>query len=896
MQRLISLVIPVYNVAAYLPEFLSSLEKQEFPITEIDIVFVDDGSPDDSATLIQQWIDRVGVPATLVRKANGGLSSARNAGLDVATGRWVSFPDPDDVLAADYLKVIAEFITSSSSAEVQLIAANLLILDDETGLVTNSHPLRRKFAKGRRIVSLDADPDSIHLQAASAFYRLAMLNRFGLRFDHEIRPNFEDAFLTAVYLSHAEQPRVAVIPEAHYQYRRRSDGSSLVQSSWTNSEKYTLLPRQGYLRLLRMIAAERGHVPIWVQNLVIYDLIFYLREDAKIHSGTAQAGPEVLAQFHRTLEEIAEHLDVGVIDEFTASDSSRQVRKAILLGAKHAFPRPAEVSVTRYDHDQHLCRISYYFTGDLPDEDFRIDASAVTPSFAKVRSVVYLGRTMMLERIAWVPLERGRLTVALDGVAKGITIADYTQPQDTISRAEVTQAFLRKRRDSSARPQEVRVPIAGRSVRARLVRVVSGQPAFLRPLSALHLHRTVRLTALEWKRLAGVRYTRLRAAGPLARQRYRSAWLLLDRDSQAQDNAEHLYRYLRREQPAVNAWFVLSPTSTDWPRLQKDGFRLIEHGSQEHRLALLNADHVVSSQIDHYVVRPLNRRDYGKHRWRYTFLQHGVTKDDLSRWINHKPIDLMVTATPDEHATLVDDHTPYIYTEREVRMTGFPRHDRLLRMAAEPTEVLRELLIMPTWRRDLLGKPAAGGNDRLSVDGFWQSGYATAWLDVIASERLYKAADRAGWTITFIPHPNMQTYVAHNPLPPHVAVHSFSAVDIQRQLARAALLLTDYSSMAFEMAYLHRPVVYYQFDQQTFFNGNHAYRKGSWSYEDNGFGPVTVDAVGAIDAIEAIAERGSAEARYAERMRRTFTRRDGRCSQRTYEAIAQITELHRGEQ
>jgi hypothetical protein len=339
----------------------------------------------------------------------------------------------------------------------------------------------------------------------------------------------------------------------------------------------------------------------------------------------------------------------------------------------------------------------------------------------------------------------------------------------------------------------------------------------------------------------------------------------------------------------VNAWFVLSRSSSDWNRLARDGFRLIPYGSREYYLALLNCVQLISSQVDHYVSEPFSGRKLGTPKWRFTFLQHGVTKDDLSRWVNRKPIDLFLTVTPDEQELIVGDRNEYAMTTLESVMTGFPRHDRLLRLAQEqPVSEQRSLLVMPTWRRALLGETTAGGNDRELRADFWTSEYALAWRAFLESDRLREVCERAGWRLTFVPHPNMQDYLDTSPLPSHITVHRFRDIDVQAVLASGAALVTDYSSLAFEMAYLKRPVVYYQFDSATFFSGAHAYRKGSWSYEDNGFGPVTQTADGAIDALAMLADRGAPEPEYAARIEKTFPLRDGRCTERAYQAILRL--------
>jgi hypothetical protein len=376
------------------------------------------------------------------------------------------------------------------------------------------------------------------------------------------------------------------------------------------------------------------------------------------------------------------------------------------------------------------------------------------------------------------------------------------------------------------------------------------------------------------------------SATPPVRKQFADAWVLMDRDTAAQDNAEHLYRHLRTAHPEINAWFALNRDSIDWDRLAAEGFRLLEHGSPRHKLALLNCRHLISSHADGYVVKPLNTKRYGHHTWKFSFLQHGVIKDDLSTWLNPKQLDLFLTSTRDEYESIAGDGTRYRFCSLETALTGLPRHDRLLRLgrAAGPDD-RRTLVFMPTWRLNLVGERSKSGNARARVEGFWETDFIRSWRAVMESERLRKAADAHGVGIVMVLHPNMEEYRAESPLPPEVSVQRFCDVDIQELLAGAVALVTDFSSLAFDAAYIDRPVVYYQFDAEDFY-GNHVYTRGYWNYPEHGFGPVCNDADSALDAIVALLENGgTAEPEYARRMAETFEFRDGGCCERTVQRI-----------
>ena len=101
----VSIIVPVYNVEKYLPRCVASLRAQT--LADIEIILVDDGSPDGCP----QMCDRFAAEDARIRvvhKANGGLSSARNAGIDAAAGQYLGFVDSDDAVSPDmYEKMVA---------------------------------------------------------------------------------------------------------------------------------------------------------------------------------------------------------------------------------------------------------------------------------------------------------------------------------------------------------------------------------------------------------------------------------------------------------------------------------------------------------------------------------------------------------------------------------------------------------------------------------------------------------------------------------------------------------------------------------------------------------------------------------------------------------------------
>lgn len=101
----ISIIIPVYNVEVFLEQCLTSIEAQSF--TDYEVILVNDGSTDSSAGIAQSYADKHN-DWRLIHKENGGLSSARNAGIAEAKGKYICFVDSDDYIEPNYLQKLYE--------------------------------------------------------------------------------------------------------------------------------------------------------------------------------------------------------------------------------------------------------------------------------------------------------------------------------------------------------------------------------------------------------------------------------------------------------------------------------------------------------------------------------------------------------------------------------------------------------------------------------------------------------------------------------------------------------------------------------------------------------------------------------------------------------------------
>ncbi len=219
MKKLISVIVPVYNVEKYLPRCIESILRQTYPYFEL--ILVNDGSPDKSGKICDKYAkkdERIKV----IHKENGGVSSARNAGLDCACGEYISFIDSDDWIREDYLeKLLAPML----QYDVQMVFGGMESRDIERV------PLKTKMEEElidihmwgvKKLREFFFKKDTLSGPVCKLFLK-SCLNENGLRFNERIALN-EDAIFLLEYWSMVN--KIYIINDCLYYYNKMVGTSS----------------------------------------------------------------------------------------------------------------------------------------------------------------------------------------------------------------------------------------------------------------------------------------------------------------------------------------------------------------------------------------------------------------------------------------------------------------------------------------------------------------------------------------------------------------------------------------------------------------------------------------------------------------------------------------------
>lgn len=356
---------------------------------------------------------------------------------------------------------------------------------------------------------------------------------------------------------------------------------------------------------------------------------------------------------------------------------------------------------------------------------------------------------------------------------------------------------------------------------------------------------------------------------------YRGLWLVMERGFDARDNAYWFFRYLRERRPQINACYVIDRTSPDYGKVAALG-RTVAWRSVRHYLMYLAADMLISTHVQpaspdlmvYYHLRQIGIRARGKQ----IFLQHGIIKDEM-KWMRYPAmkVDFFASGAKPEYDYLVSE---FGYPEGVIRYTGLCRFDNLIRGNA-PSD---EILVMPTWR----------GSDYPQGDRFCETAFYRTFQSMLENSRLLELLEKHDLKLVFYPHIELQKELdKFRSSSERVILADWREYDVQTLLMRCSLLITDYSSVFFDVGFMEKPVIYYQFDLEEFRKFH--YQEGYFSYEEHGFGPVVQTEEELADAVEACVENGfRLQSEYRNRLEAFYPVRDEMNCERTYQILCRM--------
>lgn len=278
--------------------------------------------------------------------------------------------------------------------------------------------------------------------------------------------------------------------------------------------------------------------------------------------------------------------------------------------------------------------------------------------------------------------------------------------------------------------------------------------------------------------------------------------------SMAQDNGYYFFKHCmeQNEEAFLNKeiYYIIDKNSPDRFKVEPYKNRLLDFMSIRHMVYLLAADLIVSSDSRYHTYAMQSRHSIFNRYIKkipFVFLQHGVIAlkrvDNFYGKDKKGCCDLFVVSTNREKQTIIDN---FDYEPDEVINTGLPRWDVL----KDKSQGKREILIMPTWRNWL---------DSVPDKDFEGSDYFHHYMGLLNSERFEKILEKYDLQVNFYLHAKFQNYADNfRSISSRIHLISFGETAVNEMLMRCRMLITDYSSVCWDILYQDKPSLFYQFD------------------------------------------------------------------------------------
>ncbi len=816
----------VYNKEKYIAQALDSLINQTLNFKKnIQLILVNDKSTDNTLKVLERYKNEYPQNIILINnEKNMGSAYSRNKGLKYAKAPYVNFLDSDDIISKDAFKWAYRFL--EEYYEVDIVSIPIYFF----GVKRGSHNLNFKYEKDQ-VINVITDPNYIQLSSSSAFFRSDKVKKF--HFNENLRVS-EDALLINQML--LENPVIGFLSKPKYYYRKDGTQNSLITSSASTKSYFTTRLDEYFLNLIAYAKTKFNGIPKFIQHVLMYDLQWIL--EIKFIDNLLAKGE--MKTLYDKIQEILSYIDEDVI--LSQQSIPAHLKAHAILMKRHGWHYLMDaVNVVDNFHFNTVFIDNFKFLNDYEIKiegiftDFTEDTKiyAVVDNFEiPTEKVNYPQRDNYSLNYKYGFNHNFKVTIPFKNnsiISFKTDVVDLNIDYNQTSRLSKIGKF-KLSRHHIAIDDGNRITIIDKNV----------SKAF--SLEVKTIVQMLKERGDGWRTGVILRIFYI-LAYPFMKNK--SIWLFMDLPNAAGDNGLELFRYVSTLDTKSKNYFVLNKSPEEEiefltsPMLHKfkklfglikedDQYRQVKkignvlpYRSLKHRLYTLFAEFIITSHPDNQIIYPFwGNYAYlsGLARSKTVFLQHGVIKDDISEWANeyNKSLAIFLTSSEREAESLkIHD---YGYEDDVIKVLGLPRFDRLT------NNPQKEIVLMPSWRRKF---------DNLSPDEFMKTNFYKVYNDLINDTELLNFILDNGYKLIFKPHRNLQQFIStFNKA--YTVVFDDDLTNYTQTFNNSNLLITDYSSVFFDFAYLKKPIIYYHFDDSYHFDQDKSYFK----YETDGFGPV----------------------------------------------------------
>ena len=327
--------------------------------------------------------------------------------------------------------------------------------------------------------------------------------------------------------------------------------------------------------------------------------------------------------------------------------------------------------------------------------------------------------------------------------------------------------------------------------------------------------------------------------------KHKKIWMFYDKIYKGGDSSEYLYKYAMQKKDGIRKYYLLDKNAVDYKRMKQEGYRPLKRGSIMHRLVFLNADMMIVSNSTVFAFNDFHMQNSkyvrGITDFHVVCVQHGlsVQKIALAQQRLRDNTRLYFCASKYEIENL--SKPVYNYNGYDaLKLTGVPRYDGLV------DRNQKQILISPTWR--MQSALLVSKNEGVARDynpNFKETEYFKVYNSLINDERLIQAAKQYGYKIAYVLHPIVSPQADDFDKNEYdEIIPSTGEMSYEKLFCESSLMVTDYSGVQFDFAYLRKPLIYHHHrDLEAH------YEEGTFHYDTMAFGEITHDNDELIDLL-----------------------------------------------
>lgn len=844
----VSVIIPVYNCAGFIDECINSLLEQTIGFSNIEVVFINDGSKDNSLEICKKYEEKYNNVKVLNQK-NSGVSVARNNGIEAASGKYILFLDADDFLDKKSLKKLVSFFDKHYD-EIDLVTYPIINLY-ENGREEMHFRYRGRFKREDGVYDTEE-----YYYLVQATINVMIKNNLDIKFNQNQTFSEDERFCTEVIML---KQKMGLVNSAKYYYRKHSASTNAGYSVNTFDEFNMII---SYYEYLFDKYSKNGIVPKYIQSLLINSLRWRLADEKLLPN-------ENLSKALKRAQKLVRRLDVDLILEFPYLNLVQKLAIFELLQSKLELTIKDDMKCFFVVDDKYEIPVAkpknQIMRMKIEGNNLNIFGIVDTPIFHLNSLDFYISYRKANKKIekkvelfkSYIKYTNKYQNYEKYGYEIDIDISDVNEIEFYVKYKKIMQPMA----CTAGRFAALRFCDGKYSIKYKQKRLYIDHANLYRKI-ANHIHY-----AKKYRK--NFKILLYRFISPFAYNK-KNIWIYNDRDKEY-DNAYVQFKNDIIKNDGIKRYYIYNDDKSNLANFfdDSDNKCLVKFGSFKHKMLYLHSKKIISSFSDVPIYCPFNKsiskyKDLA--RYDLIYLQHGILYADLTKMYakEFNEIEKIIVSSNFEIENLTNK---YHFKKSNLILSGMPRlnHGPL-------KEGEKKIILAPSWRNSLVGG-IVDGIRQTKDSSFLASTFYLKFRELLNSKKLINVLEKNDLILDFRLHPNFKEYVKYFDVKSKNILVNFESVDLSDYKA----FITDFSSFQFDFVKLNRPIIYFFPDTEEFAAGNHSYNKVDLPLDD-AFGPYCEEVDEVVDEIDKLIKSNFAmEKKYEKRMKEFFFDTENPC-------------------